>query len=435
MSAPGSTVSAVTAPPATSPRPRRTARTSTWTVVTVVMGVFLALSATIPADERRVSSDLDGALGTVVGLHASLGTALALLLPFALIRRNRAPLQIFLVAAGLSLVFPIGPGIAGLALIHVVRDLPVRTIAWCAGLYAASVAMFLVFDLQGTDQDESFIKMMVWSAEADPATSVVGVDQVAVWAVALFGVPLGIGLYLRERRAGTAHRTLAEQAQRGQTAATQELGRRAERERIAREVHDVIGHRLSLLSLHAGGLEVAADSDPRVRESAALVREHAQVAMADLRSLIEVLRGEEPDADEVNLPSTQGLEDLAMVVDDTVATGVPVVSTVYLRDAERAGITLSRAVFRIVQELLTNARRHANGAPVRLAVHGGPDRGVQIESVNRLLGPAGPPGNGLTGVRERVTLIGGTMESGPDADGAFRVSVHLPWIGREDEHG
>ena len=255
--------------------------------------------------------------------------------------------------------------------------------------------------------------------------------ELSVWvplivALALVGASVGAGLLLRNRAALVATQGRADAAQQSRDVLTDRLGRQAERDLIAREVHDVIGHRLSLLSLHAGGLQVAAGEDERLSHSAALIRESAQQAMDDLRSLLRVLR--EPEDTAFNRTAMPSLSDLPAVVDETVDSGMPVISTIYLSEADEADPALARAVYRIVQELLTNARRHAPGAPVRLLVQGGPTEGIRIETANRLTTqPPGPPGNGLTGISERVALWEGTVRHGLDGDETFRVAVHLPW--------
>src|SRR5699024_4582424 len=150
-------------------------------------------------------------------------------------------------------------------------------------------------------------------------------------------------------------------------------------------------------------LEVNAREDAQLAQSAALVRASAARSMDDLRSLLAVLR-EDPDAEPtMREPS---LADLPAMIEEAVAAGAPVSSSVFLDRAETADPALARAVYRVVQELLTNARKHAPGAQVRLSVQGGPAAGITIDAQNPYLGPAAghSSGQGLQGVAERVEL-------------------------------
>lgn len=250
-------------------------------------------------------------------------------------------------------------------------------------------------------------------------------------------LPVAVGSHRRARHELDVTRSDATEQRAVVGEMSDQLWRQAERDLIAREVHDVIGHRLSLLSVHAGGLELAGRHDPQLVESARYVRENAQQAMDDLRSLLRVLR--EPSSGRAGPWSDHtrtSLADLARVVEETTETGGSVASSVFLTEAETADPVLAHAVYRVVQELLTNARKHAPGAVVRLRVTGGPVDGVTVEASNvvtagRVDGDDGTAGGGtgLRGVRERVELLGGTMDL-PAQDGRFTVRVQLPWRGR-----
>jgi signal transduction histidine kinase len=165
--------------------------------------------------------------------------------------------------------------------------------------------------------------------------------------------------------------------------------------------------------------------------------------MEDLRSLLEVLRhpGEEHG---VRVAPT--LAELPQVIEESLSAGMAVHSTVYLDGASQAHHRLAQAVYRIVQELLTNARRHAPGMPVRLSVRGDAASGVQIQAANHCVvpsraasgsGSAGAPtgGTGLNGIAERATRLGGEVWREVDDQGVFRVAVWLPWIGQMEVPG
>jgi signal transduction histidine kinase len=211
-----------------------------------------------------------------------------------------------------------------------------------------------------------------------------------------------------------------------------EGARLAERTRIAREMHDVMAHRISLLALHAGALEVAPDLSPaQVRESAALLRSTAHQALEELRDVIGVLR-EDPTAPTPITPQP-ALGDIPRLVEETRRAGAKIDFEMRVEHADMAPGTLGRDAYRIVQEALTNVGKHARGTQVRVRVAGAPERGLHVSVRNPLaLGAhAGPPipgsGTGLLGLAERVTLAGGVLVHGPDTSGDFVVEADLRW--------
>jgi signal transduction histidine kinase len=231
---------------------------------------------------------------------------------------------------------------------------------------------------------------------------------------------LGWGAYARSRAAlldslrERARRAEAEQERRVAEA------RSAERSRIAREMHDVLAHRLSLVAATAGAVEFRPDAAPeRIAAAAGVLRANAHAALDELREVIGVLRAG-PDDDRPQ-PTTA---DLARLVDEVRAGGV----VVELHDELGAELTGStgRTVYRVVQEALTNARKHAVGQPVEVRVGGGDE--VRVEVTNPVGRAAGTPGSGtgLVGLAERVQLAGGTLGHGR-SDGAFRLVATLPW--------
>lgn len=406
-------------------------RSRGWSVVRTFLQVATAwlfsMNSAIVGEARLHESDLSGPIQVLASSSTYLGIALAMTLPFALIMRRTRPRTVFVVAATAGVFTTAGPFVAAFALVHVFRATRWREVSGATAGYLACLTAFVLTDLRGSTGDTSLLRQIFGGADGSVSGAWgVSTGQLIVVLLLLSALPISASLVVRERHSGVQIQAVATKERQSRVEATAELSRQAERELIAREVHDAIGHRLSLLSLHAGGLEVSAGADPELRQSATLVREGAQQAMTDLRSLIDVLRTGDPEPDG-DLTAATGLADLSTLIDDSAGAGVPVITTVYLREAESAPPDLSRAVYRIVQELLTNARRHAAGLQVRLAVHGGPGDGVSIESVNRVHQVPGAEGHGLTGIRERVELIGGTMHSGSDGDDVFRVSIDLPW--------
>src|SRR4051812_11644109 len=237
------------------------------------------------------------------------------------------------------------------------------------------------------------------------------------------GIVLGWGLFVRARR--ELVRSLRAQADRAADEA-----RGAERRRIAREMHDVLAHRLSLLSVHAGALEFRPDaSAEEVAEAAGVIRETARAALDELRGVIGVLR--EDRSETLTQPPQPTLADRGALVDESKAAGMRITARIELDDAAPPPAAVGRTAYRIAQEGLTNARKHAPGATVTLTV-GAPDGDLQVEVRN--LAPvavsAAPPlpggGTGLIGLAERVTLAGGELEHGIDPEGAFVLRARLP---------
>jgi signal transduction histidine kinase len=235
-------------------------------------------------------------------------------------------------------------------------------------------------------------------------------------------VVLGWGLFVRARR--DLVQSLHDQADQAGDEA-----RAAERRRIAREMHDVLAHRLSLLSVHAGALEFHPDAPAdEVAQAAGVIRESAKAALEDLRDVIGVLRDE--DSEDVTERPQPTLADLPALVEESRAAGMRITARIELGDATPPTAT-GRTAYRIAQEGLTNARKHAPGAAVTLTVRA-PDGDLQVEV--RSLAPvavaAGSPlpgaGTGLIGLAERVSLAGGALEHGVDPDGAFVLRAHLP---------
>ncbi|MBS1860227.1 MAG: sensor histidine kinase [Actinobacteria bacterium] len=252
--------------------------------------------------------------------------------------------------------------------------------------------------------------------------------SIALSLVAI-GFAVGWGLFVRVRRdlVDSLHERATQLEEEGRLRADQ--ARAAERERIAREMHDVLAHRLSLLSLHAGALEYRPDAPPaEIESTAGVVRESAGAALEELRDVIGVLReGTESEA----RPPQPTLADLPALIEESRAAGMRLEDELELT-AEEDGGNAGRTAYRIVQEGLTNARKHAPGTLVRVRVAAS-DAGIAIEVRNRApLSPAPTPalpgaGSGLIGLNERVELTGGELRHGRATDGDFVLSATLPW--------
>jgi signal transduction histidine kinase len=191
-------------------------------------------------------------------------------------------------------------------------------------------------------------------------------------------------------------------------------GELAERNRLARELHDSVGHALTVTTLQAAAAQEVLDSDPEfVRRALRAVEETGRAAMADLDHVLGLLRESAPGTG-----AQRTLADLDRLVAGTVSSTVA---------GDLAGVpaVISREGYRIVQESLTNAARHAAGQPVSLSLSVTGDA-LAIEATNPFPGEVPPrEGRGLTGMRERVALLGGRMTAGAE-DGRWRISVRLP---------
>ncbi|MEV0615950.1 histidine kinase [Nonomuraea sp. NPDC050404] len=209
-----------------------------------------------------------------------------------------------------------------------------------------------------------------------------------------------------------------------------EEAKRLERERIAREMHDVLAHRISMLSLHAGALEFRPDAPPKeIARAAGAIRSNAHLALEDLREVIGVLRHSAPGDDDLVPDRPQPtLADLPALVEECRQAGMDVRLDQQVRDIPEG---LGRNLYRIAQEALTNARKHAGGAPVVVTVEGRRGAGLSVEVRNPLWARHGAripgAGAGLIGLTERAELAGGRLGYGPTPEGEFVVRAWLPW--------
>ena len=248
-------------------------------------------------------------------------------------------------------------------------------------------------------------------------------------SVTYFAAAVATGYYIGTRREllASLHEQVAT-AERERELAT-ERARDGERTRIAREMHDVLAHRISLVALHAGALAYRDDlTREQTHETAQTIQANAQLALSELRQVLGVLRaGTEPAGVEPPQPT---LAELPALLADAREAGSDVALDTSALAEQPQPQTLSRTSFRIVQEALTNARKHAPGEPVSVRLAGGPGEQLEIEVRNPV--PAPPErehqgGVGLAGLAERAELAGGRLEHGVDPDGSFVVEARLPW--------
>jgi signal transduction histidine kinase len=253
------------------------------------------------------------------------------------------------------------------------------------------------------------------------------------WEITPIGIvntvlPALVVLYLSARRDLLASlRERAERAEREQLLLA-ERARAEERRRLAEEMHDVVTHQLTLVVLHAGALGTGS-ADPAVRAASEDIRQAGARALTELRDLVGVLRGSAgtPAAP----PAQPGAPDPRTLVAEARAVG-ETISYATDGDPERISPTVGRTAYRVVQESLTNARKHAPGAEVAVTLSYRADgvtvrvaNGAACRPLDGVLAGSGS-GVGLFGLAQRVELVGGTLRAGPRPGGGYQVDAVLP---------
>jgi len=382
-------------------------------VVTFLVCALVAVSLT----QSRIQSDpsLPARIGEITAAAVSC---------LALCWRRRWPVPTAVVAGVLAGISPSAqlPALVGLATVAV-RSSP----RWLAAVAVVQSAATVI-------RYASRFSTLRFTLELHSSTGTADAGGVLT-SLLLMIVVIVFGLYVRARR--QLLESLRQRAERAE--AEQHLrisqARIHERTRIAREMHDVLAHRISLISLQAGALQVSRQrSDAEVTESAAGIRSSAHQALDDLREVIGVLRTQDGEGDPRRPQPTLG--DIAGLVEESARTGMTVSLDTTVGDlAHRIPDQVGRTAYRVVQEGLTNARKHSPGAVVRVTVGATAGSDLQVEVHSTRTAAAPPPveatgipgsGHGLLGLGERVRLLGGRVTHGPAADGGFRLSAVLP---------
>ncbi|WP_130797164.1 sensor histidine kinase [Streptomyces otsuchiensis] len=411
---------------------------------------------------RRRSVVLDVLLALVSGLECALQgpifaaktglpmlpvTILGGLAGLVLLLRRRWPVAVVLVSLAVL------PAQMGFLLVMVgvysltIADVPRRIVVLLAGMLCAGGCVVLYLEL-AAEQRATGHALPWWLVLA--MTGMFGVLNVVA--------PVLLGMYVRARRrlveslrerADGLERELSLLAERAEERA--EWARREERTRIARDMHDVVAHRVSLMVVHAAAIQAVAPKDPeKAARNAALVGDMGRQALTELRTMLGVLRTDdreirvEPRPDpafrlaEIASSAAGGqqgprLRELSDLVGQSRQTGMAVE---FSEEGEVRGYAapVERTAYRVVQEALTNVHKHAAGAAtlVRLA-HREREVAVMVQNEPPAGGSGPAPaaslpsgGNGLVGMRERVTALGGGFVSGPTDQGGFRVSAVIP---------
>ncbi|MGW0121022.1 sensor histidine kinase [Streptomyces sp. NPDC003327] len=396
------------------------------------------------------------------GVPEALGALFGLVVGSVLVVRRRWPIVVVLVSIAVAPAeMGFLMGIVGLYSLAA-SEVPRRITAVLAGM--STVAVFVV----------TVVRLRQDVAEADPGAQEFDPSGWYVPVVSAFmtlglnAPPVLLGLYtgarrrlmesLRER-ADSLEQELSLLADRAEQRA--QWARQEERRRIAREMHDVVAHRVSLMVVHAAALQAVALKDPqKAVRNAALVGDMGRQALTELREMLGVLREEAPvaaAASGASSPSVAAPEAVPLAAVGRAAAAAAeaaaegegpcldavealceqsrlagtAVELLVVGEARAYAPEVERTAYRVVQEALTNVHKHAAGAAVvvRLA-HRGSEVAMQVENGPSDAGaadahlPSG--GNGLLGMRERVVRLGGVFVSGPTDAGGFRVSAVLP---------
>ncbi|WP_399891527.1 histidine kinase [Streptomyces sp. BBFR51] len=378
-------------------RPRRTARDWVVDFTCFLLAVAVGLMAADSLDQEAGLSPTMAAADQVIGALACA----------ALWLRRRWPVGLAAVMVPVSLFSATAGGAVLAALFSLAVHRPFRYVAWLGG---ASLALTPLYYWMRPEPGLPYLASLL-------IAFLLAVVVIGWGLLARSKRRLLLSLRDRARHAEAEARLRAEQAQ------------RLAREAIAREMHDVLAHRLTLLSVHAGALEFRPDA-PRedVARAAGVIRESAHDALQDLREIIGVLRAGESDDAGRPQPTLAALDAL---VAESRAAGMKVALAGRVTDPGAVPASVGRTAYRIAQEALTNARKHAPGTEVTVSVTGAPGDGLAMSVRNA------PPegevphvpgsGQGLIGLSERASLAGGTLEHGPTPGGGFEVRARLPW--------
>ncbi|OCI30706.1 sensor histidine kinase [Oerskovia enterophila] len=363
--------------------------------------------------------------GLFVLLDLFLGVVAIVLMPFS----RHAPLTIALILAALSGFSGFALGAVCIVLVSLATRRRWQEIAAVGIVWLASTLAFEAL--------HPTLDLPWWGA------------VLVVLSVLVYGLLVAIGVSIGNRRdLLVSLRERAETAEREQ-AARLDQARTTERTRIAREMHDVLAHRISLVAMHSGALAYRTDlTREETSAAAAVIQDNAHLAMTELREVLGVLRETDVPAGvpERPQPTLDALPDLLDEVRGLGGGDADVGCEIAPATAERLPDLpeqTSRSAYRILQESLTNARKHAPAAPVRVEISGEPGEGLVLRVTNPLVtlctvrvpddgaasrtSGAPPSGLGLTGLAERARLTGGELRAAPDGAGSFVVRAWLPW--------
>ena len=369
---------------------RRSARD--WAVDVTMFVVALGLSAFVMDDTWDQHSDFGQLVDLVLGVFSLV----------AMWWRRRSPVKLGAAVLIASSVSALAAGPSLIMIFNAAIRAPRRALAWLSALALAATA---VFPLIYPGKSEGWLWQLAFGT-------------------LIIGVAVGWGLFVRARR--ELVRSLRERAERLEAEQRMRVAqaRDAERRRIAGEMHDVLAHRVTLLAVHAGALEFRPGAPPEeIAQAAGVIRESAQAALQELRDVIGLLREDNGELE----PPQPTLDAIPALIEESRAAGMHVRSRIDVGGGEAM---VGRTAYRVVQEGLTNARKHAPASAVEVTVSAPEgDLVVEIRSRPSTVPPAplAGAGTGLIGLAERVSLAGGELVHGRDPAGDFRLRATLPW--------
>jgi signal transduction histidine kinase len=375
--------------------PRAGARSWVFDGVVALLLTALGLAILVSITDRRSFEALPLAVGLLV-VHTG-----------CIAWRRRAPLAVLVVNLGAGAGFcalglpNVALGVATPVALYGVAAYTERRVSLGA-LGVTTVAMAAVLTLTPSESDAS--------------------------TVAGNAIALGVVWFLGDgQRARRAYVDELEQRTAELEAAREELARQAvarERLRIARELHDVVGHSMGMIAVQAGvGAHVIETRPDEARRSLEVIESASKSALSEIRRMLGLLRA---PGDPTEIAPSPGVDDLPRLADEIRDTGLAVDLRVdEPSDPLPPGLDLT--IFRLVQEALTNVVRHARASRVRVSVWF-PDATARVEVLDdgSMRPQADGGGHGILGMRERVTMHGGKLETAPLPEGGFRVSAELP---------
>ncbi len=349
-----------------------------------------------------VASIVGTSVSSQDGVHGPVAWALVLVASAPLAVRRRAPLPVLGVVSGATIVFALA-GNGG------------------AGDTALALAIYTV---AAHEPWQRVRKFGIPVAFVGALASQLATQTHRNWVEVVLGLTVAVGLPVLIGRIVFDRRVRLELDR--ESAAREAVA--LERTRIARELHDVVAHAMSVMIVQAGAARTVVDRDPRAAHDAiAQVEETGRAGLAEMRRLIGVLTDDGQAGSTAPMP---GLDQLDPLLDTVRSAGLPV-ELVRSGAARELSAGADLAAYRVIQESLTNALKHAGPASVRVALDYAPDR-VTIEVADDGRGPSAEPGvgHGLIGMRERVGMFGGTFRTEARPGGGFVVHAEIP-VGEE----
>lgn len=383
----------------------------------------------IPASQQTQTSGK----AIFMNIELLLAAVVIFYILFLFCRRSRNPFRAALITGIAQIFLPLGAPLA-FFLPETLRKCTPRTNIKLIALHLVGFTINIWRDLQGWNTDTSFLRIDPKNSShlsniSNPAN--LDIFKLFILLLIVMVIPIWIGLWSREKLQVKQTQETAEKERIAGVALQNEILNRDQRDALARNIHDTIGRKLSLISLYAGGLEVSKNSDEKLAKQARQMRETAQEAVVDLHNLVTMMRentAEVADAEKV-APS---LANLSTLINHSVQAQQKIISAISLQNLETAGACSAEATYFIVAEILTNAAKHAPQSTLQLKVSGSASQGISISAENELAENEEnaenflTTGYGMKGIAERVEILGGSIQQKTEA-GYFKTHIWLPW--------